>query len=192
MSSGYGDPETRLKILDAARVLAETMGPSMRVADIAERAGVSRQAVYLHFGDRKGLVLALLSHLQEVYAVHEMVASLEETDSPLERMRGVIEVLTTLNGHVDQVGWLFEEAQHLDEAFGRDWRNRARGTRDWIRAQVEMVSDHLAAGWDVESAADFVYSVTSLGAWRDLTRDLGWTRDEYVASTFRWVRSVVT
>ena len=37
----------------------------LRLADVADRADVSRQAVYLHFGDRAGLVLGLLGWVDE-------------------------------------------------------------------------------------------------------------------------------
>ena len=56
MSSG--DPATRARILAAARALLEERpgtGPSM--GEVAARAGVSRQALYLHFADRSALLL---------------------------------------------------------------------------------------------------------------------------------------
>lgn len=119
-------------------------------------------------------------------AVH--VERVEQSASASERLRGLIEVLATLNGHVDRISSLFEEAQHLDEAFGRDWRNRVRGTRDYIRATVERVAaDHgLSQGWDVENATDLVFAVTSLGTWRELTRDLGWSHQQFVHRAHGW------
>jgi len=56
MSSG--DPATRARILTAARALLEEhpgVAPSMGA--VARFAGVSRQALYLHFDDRAGLLL---------------------------------------------------------------------------------------------------------------------------------------
>lgn len=193
MSSRYGTAETRHAILEAARELAETIGPAMRIADVAQAAGVSRQALYLHFGDRKGLVLALLAHIQETYGVHSMVDRIEQAPSAAEGLYRLIEVLATLNGHVDKVGWLFDEAQHLDEAFGRDWRDRVRGTLEYIRATLEkMVGDRgLAEGWDVENAAEFVFAVTSLGTWRDLTRDLGWSEQQFVERAHGWASTIL-
>jgi hypothetical protein len=64
------------------------------------------------------------------YEVHSIVEHVEPADSASERLLGLIEVLSTLNGLVDRFGWLLDGAQHLDDAFGRDWRNRVRGTRD--------------------------------------------------------------
>jgi AcrR family transcriptional regulator len=54
MSSG--DPETRRRILDAANALIESRpGATISMSEVAARAGVSRQALYLHFRDRTAL-----------------------------------------------------------------------------------------------------------------------------------------
>jgi hypothetical protein len=127
------------------------------------------------------------------YEVHSIVEHVEPADSASERLLGLIEVLSTLNGLVDRFGWLLDGAQHLDDAFGRDWRNRVRGTRDYIRSIVErIVGDQgFAEGWDVESASDFVFAVTSLEPWRDLTRDLGWSQQEFVDRAHGWAETIL-
>lgn len=56
MSSG--DPQTRRRILDAAKTLLEANpGAPVPMAEVAASAGVSRQALYLHFTDRTTLFL---------------------------------------------------------------------------------------------------------------------------------------
>ncbi|MCB0952277.1 MAG: helix-turn-helix transcriptional regulator, partial [Microthrixaceae bacterium] len=62
---GYGDPETRNRILEAAWSLLAEHGAQIKLADVAARASVSRQALYLHFGDRAGLLVALVNHMDE-------------------------------------------------------------------------------------------------------------------------------
>ncbi len=48
--------ETRDRILDAAwTLLEEKAGSGVRMSDIARQAGISRQAVYLHFASRTEL-----------------------------------------------------------------------------------------------------------------------------------------
>jgi hypothetical protein len=48
-----------------------------------------------------------------------------------------------------------------------------------------------AEGWDVESASDFVFAVTSLEPWRDLTRDLGWSQQEFVDRAHGWAETIL-
>src|SRR5918997_140946 len=53
-----GDPVTRRRILEAAQALLEANpGANVSMSEVAERAGVSRQALYLHFADRASLFL---------------------------------------------------------------------------------------------------------------------------------------
>src|SRR5687767_14135503 len=63
MSSG-GRPQTRIQILEAARAVFEELGyydASLRA--VAKRAGVSRQAIYLHFPSKAELLTALHLHI---------------------------------------------------------------------------------------------------------------------------------
>ena len=61
MSSG--DPRTRTRILEATwGLMEERLGRGVRMSDIAEAAGVSRQAVYDHFGSRAELMAATVRY----------------------------------------------------------------------------------------------------------------------------------
>ena len=57
------NPDTRTRALKAAWKLLEEGGSSVRMADIAKAAGISRQAVYLHFPTRAELLVAVTRHL---------------------------------------------------------------------------------------------------------------------------------
>ena len=57
---------TRERILDSTLQLLESGGGSkVRMSDIARQAGVSRQAVYLHYPSRAELLVAATRHLDE-------------------------------------------------------------------------------------------------------------------------------
>src|SRR4029079_1168974 len=63
MSSG-GRPETRTQILEAARALFEELGYyGAGLGAVAKKAGVSRQAIYLHFPSKAELLTALHLHV---------------------------------------------------------------------------------------------------------------------------------
>ncbi|MDQ3663356.1 MAG: TetR/AcrR family transcriptional regulator, partial [Actinomycetota bacterium] len=62
MSSG-GRPQTRARILEAARAMFEEFGyHDAGLGAVAKRAGVSRQAIYLHFPSKAELLTALHQH----------------------------------------------------------------------------------------------------------------------------------
>ena len=63
MSSG-GRPETRTQILESARAMFEEHGyHGAGLAAVAKTAGVSRQAIYLHFPSKVELLTALHLHI---------------------------------------------------------------------------------------------------------------------------------
>src|ERR671911_544403 len=58
---------TRAALLDATRALLEDEGSAaLTMGAVAERAGVSRRAVYLHFASREQLLLALFHHVGQI------------------------------------------------------------------------------------------------------------------------------
>src|SRR5919107_868965 len=70
MSSG--DPRTRTRILEATwRLMEERSGQGVRMRDVAEAAGISRQAVYDHFGSRAELMVATARYGDEVRGLDE-------------------------------------------------------------------------------------------------------------------------
>ena len=79
---------TRAALLNAARALLEEHGFSMlTMADVAERASVTRRAVYLHFRSRSDLVGALF----------EYVAETEGLVDSLQRVRSAPDAVTALD-----------------------------------------------------------------------------------------------
>ena len=60
---------TRLRILTATLDLLQGGSKSVRMSDIARTAGISRQALYLHFSTRAELLIAAARHLDEVNEV---------------------------------------------------------------------------------------------------------------------------
>ena len=68
MSSPQNQSETRTRILAATlQLMEQRRGQGVRMSDIAGAAGVSRQAVYLHFGSRTELMVAATHYGDEVH-----------------------------------------------------------------------------------------------------------------------------
>lgn len=117
--------ETRTRILDAVvEVLAEGV-ETLSIPAVAEQAGVSVGTVYRHFGDKSGLLKALLSHAGE------------RTGTVIE---GIPTTLDELNDVVRKVFNHFESADDLLKAalasrIGHEARMewtewRVQGTKD--------------------------------------------------------------
>lgn len=183
MSSGepYGDPETRDQILRATWELIGELGAGFRVTDVAARAGVSRQAVHLHFRDRAGLLLALVSWADEVLNLGELLARVDEAPTGVEALDRMVELHAAYAPRIDPVARLLDAHQYQDPAVAAAWRDRMNGRRAAHRAVIARVASDgdLAAGWTVDSATDLFYALTMPGPWRELTDARGWSAKLY-------------
>jgi AcrR family transcriptional regulator len=62
---------TRLRLLEVTRRLVAERGAGIAMADVARAAGVSRQAVYLHFTSRASLFVAVVRQMDEQAGIHD-------------------------------------------------------------------------------------------------------------------------
>src|SRR5919202_189830 len=81
---------TRTALLAAARAVLEEHGfPQLTMAAVAERAGVTRRAVYLHFGSRSELVGALFDYVAETEGLDGSLPRVKTApDAPAARAAG--------------------------------------------------------------------------------------------------------
>ena len=179
----YGDPETRKRILDAAWSLLEEQGTGIRIADIAAKAGVSRQAVYLHFGDRVSLFVAVGDHIDVTFGRDQLRAHVFGAPTGVESLRRWVQTMSWYTAKIDSVSRIIEREAESDEAMAAAWRDRMTGRQGHVRRIAERLAaeGQLADGWTVEAAADLIFTVTLPGPWRVLTRVVGWSEERYSA-----------
>jgi AcrR family transcriptional regulator len=189
--AGYGDPETRERILTATWELLEERG-DVRLAEVAGRSGVSRQAVYLHFGDRVGLLVALVDHIDLALGSLTLRQAVFDAPDGVESLRRWVETMSWYTAKIDAVSRVLECGQYHDEALAAAWRNRMSRRRDdlvgWIVKRIAR-EGRLAPGWSVKTAADLVYVVTMPASWRELTNALGWSHKAYARHVTRMLQA---
>lgn len=180
-ASTYGDPATRKRILEAARGLLEDHGLPITMAQVAEVAGVSRQAVYNHVGDRSGLMVALVGHLDEVLGLAELAASVRGAPTGREALAAMVALHATYHEHIIGFTRQAEALRHSDPAVAAAWEDRMAGRREAHRGIVRRLAEEgeLADGWDVESAAMVFYTVTLPRTWDELVLERGWSPEQY-------------
>ncbi|WP_187271848.1 TetR/AcrR family transcriptional regulator [Aeromicrobium terrae] len=85
----------RDRLLDAAQDLFYAQGPGVGVDAILKHADVARRSLYVHFGDKDGLVTAVLQRaVEEDIAWYE--AALAKATDPRDRLLGVFDQLDDL------------------------------------------------------------------------------------------------
>ncbi len=186
-TASYGDPETRRRILDVAWDLVAEHGASVNLADVAAAASVSRQAIYLHFGDRAGLLVALVQHMDETLDLGASLAAVHAAPDGASLLEAAMQLNTTFWAQVLPIAQVLEASQHTDAVLGMAWRDRMRFRLSTFRAMVEALAERneLADDIAVDDAAATLYAVAHFDTWRELVIELGWTDDHYVKSMTR-------
>ena len=186
-AGAYGDPATRTRVLAATWELVAERGSSIKLSEVAALAAVSRQAIYLHFGDRNGLLLALVQHMDDTLALGESLADVFAAPTGAELLERVMRVNTEFWRAVRPVAQVLEAAQYDDEALGAAWRDRMQARQTAFTMMIRQVADRdeLADHWTVDDAAAMLYAVAHFDTWRELTDRLGFTDDRYVDTTSR-------
>ncbi len=155
---------SRAALLDATRELISAGGfDALSMAAVAERAGVTRRAVYLHFSTRTELVSALFARLGET---EEIGASLQRVwDSPdsLSALGEWGRHLGRIHPRILLVMQAAERARHVDpdaaalwEAGQQRWLAGARRLADWLAQD-----GRLAEPWTAATAADMIWALMS-------------------------------
>lgn len=175
--------ETRTRILDAAWKLLEAgQGRGVRMGDIAKTAGISRQAVYLHFPARAELLIATTRHLDKVKNVDARLQASRTAATGLERLDAFVEAWGNYIPEVYGVAKALIAMQDTDAAARQAWADRLEAVRDGCRAAVEALERDgvLAEGHTAKEATDLLWALLSVQTWEHLTRDCGWPQDRYV------------
>jgi AcrR family transcriptional regulator len=181
---------TRATILDAAVRLFTQRGARIRLEDIAGEAGVSRQTVYVHFGSRTGLLVAMAQHVDEGGALHDLVQQVFQAPGAVDALKALVAVHAEYHPVAYPIARVLMTGRHEDEAIRAAWDDRMTARHNLDRSVIEwLVEDgRLAPGWSVEVATDLLWSLTSWQVWEQLVVDREWTQHEYLTH----VRSVLS
>lgn len=158
-------------------------GHGVRMSDIAKAAGISRQAVYLHFPARADLLIATTRYVDEVLDVDARLEPVRNAATGIERL----DLFIALWGeHVQQIYGVARallSMRETDEAAAAAWDERMNAVRDGCRACIEALDrdQTLSPSWTVETATDMLWAMLSIRTWEQLTMERGWTQKEYVS-----------
>lgn len=173
--------ETRERILAATwKLMEKSRDLQVRIADIAAAAGVSRQAVYLHFGNRANLLLAAVQYRDRISPVQSIARAAEEDAVP-GALANFVAAWFEHIPRIEPVAHLLSAASQIDPEAKVAWEDRM----SLLRRLIGALTKRLAAGralkseWTAERAADWIWHRTHLDGWRHLVGERGWDAAEY-------------
>jgi AcrR family transcriptional regulator len=188
--------KTKSMILDVTwSLIAEKQRTGVSIAEIAETAGVSRQTIYIAFGNRAGLLTAMVrnkdTQSDHVARLTEISQSAAVTPEDFERYLLVwLDYLPLIY----PVGIMLDAAALTDPEAALAWDDRMMGA---LLAGLKRVlrqlaaNGYLSAGWDGERAAELVWSLIHPTAWRQLVVGCGWSAGEFRRSRLDIIQSTM-
>ena len=181
--SSSGRPETRTQILEAARAMFEEHGyHGAGLAAVAKAAGVSRQAIYLHFPSKAELLTELHLHIfatdvvpaVERHPVTDAMTAWEAIDATIASDVEVVakiwrihEALTVARRQYPEVDQTLRprEKERYDELLGLGHRLDREGG--------------LPPAIGVGLFADLMWGLLNVGTYYNLVIERGWSLEQY-------------
>jgi len=141
--------------------------------EIARAAGVSRQAVYLHFRSKHGLLLALVEHVDRSRDVHQRVKRLWAAKSALAGVEVAAELAAETNGEVHRIAMALDSTRRWDPDFRAAWSGRMRSQLARYRRLAGWLEQDgvLGKGWSRRDATALLWAVTSVATYDLLVVD---------------------
>jgi AcrR family transcriptional regulator len=174
---------THEALLAAGRSLMARHGyAAVTLAQVAKAAGVSRQAVYLHFGSRANFLTEIADYIwrqAELPDPHELVRSAASAHEALHRLIELRARSSELLGPYHHIPTAADSSDaEVAEAYTR--RQRAR-LAVFVAVAKRMKSEGvLRGGVSVNAAAELMWSVLSVPVWRYLADMQGWSHGVFV------------
>jgi AcrR family transcriptional regulator len=184
---------TRIAILDAAwELIAEGNRLDVSQSAIAAKAGVSRQTVYLAFGGRAGLLVAMLrnkdAHSPEVASLREIANGSGDT---WEEMLAYVEAWLEYLPLIYPVGIQLDAAALNDGEAAAAWDDRMK--RALLHGMKHILArlaraGRIAPGWTADMAAETIWGLVHPANWRLLVVECGWSADEFRRTRIEIIR----
>ena len=173
--------------------MEERGGRGVRMQDVAEAAGLSRQSVYDHFGSRAKLMVATTHYVDAARGLAERRRRFDEAEGGVERLEAYVEFWGNFIPEIYGMARALLAERETDEATAAAWDDRMDAVRKSCRRTVEALhrDGALAPEWSVDEAVDLMWTLLAIRTWESLTIECGWSQTRYVEHMHELLRRVL-
>ncbi len=186
--------DTRRRILQAAwDLLEDDRKNGVKMSDIAKAAGISRQAVYLHFPTRAELLIAVTLFIDDMNDVDTRLQASRDAGSGEERLEAFIDAWANYIPEIHGCATALIAMQDTDNAAREAWSGRLAAIRKGFEAAVSMLDreGRLSPDLTTDQATDILCALISVESWDYLTRRRGWTQAQFFSHMQHTARKLV-
>lgn len=166
----------------AARSLIEDKGfDAVTLAAVAEHAGVSPRAFYLHFSSRSDLLTSVYRHLGETEDLGESLARVWDAEDSVAALGEWAHHIARSHPKILAVSRAIERARGTDADAAELWDLTMRNWLTSCRRLARWLDNdgRLTAPWTRATAADMLWSLMSWDVTERLVVDRGWAQRRY-------------
>jgi AcrR family transcriptional regulator len=167
-------------LLQAARELIDEGGvEALTMAAVAERAGVSRRAVYLHFPSRASLINGLVEDLKGAGGLDVVLRPVWEAPDALTMLDEWARCMVSILPRIMPIVRAIQRVSRTDPDAAQHWEEATRARHAACRRIAERLHDEgrLAPPWTVDTAADMMLALTSFEVIETLLDQCRWPVD---------------
>lgn len=171
---------TRKSLLEAAWKRLER-GDATKLEDVGHDVGVSRQAVYLHFGSRGGMLLALVAHIDEALGLNERIRAMLAVTDPVEQLHSALKLTADYEPKIHAVAMALSRQAHEDEDLRTAFDDRMKRRRQGLVQIVKRVGSAglLRKPWTATEVADALWQASTPASYETLVVECGWKPARY-------------
>ncbi|MDZ7732778.1 MAG: helix-turn-helix domain-containing protein [Acidimicrobiia bacterium] len=182
------------RLLRTAREVVERHGTArLTMSELARTAGVSRRALYDHFGSRGGLFLALVDDADREAGLPERVRHVRAAPTGPQALERHVALVAEVSPRLFEVASAAERQRTIDPDVAAAWEDRMAGRLAGCREVVERLAaeGRLTPHLTVDRAADLLYAEISWQRWELLVVERGWTPEQWRQQTVAMLRAVL-
>ncbi|MBW4709683.1 TetR/AcrR family transcriptional regulator [Roseobacter sp. YSTF-M11] len=184
---------TRDRIVKAALTLLSSKGNSaVRLSDVARQAGVSRQAIYLHFSSRADLFIAATQALDAELDLAAMLHASRTAASGRDRLTAFVSAWCSYVPQIYCVARPLMDMAPRDAEAHAAWSKRMNDLREGCEAAITALrdDDDLPRNMDPETATDTLWSLLTVPNWENLVVTRGWPQAKYEQEMVKTAQSL--
>jgi AcrR family transcriptional regulator len=150
--------------------------------DIAVAAGISRQALYLHFASKSELMVATMRYVDKAKGLDVRLRQLAEVADGIELLEQSVAVWGNYIPEIYGLAKAMLITRETDEAMAAAWDDSMRCLHDACRRVIETLHREaiLVSQWSPEEAIEMLWTLLSVHNWEQLAVECGWSTTQYV------------
>ncbi len=178
----------------ALHLLSSGAGGAVRLSDVAKKAGVSRQAIYLHFNSRADLLIAATKALDQKLDLDGMLRASRTARTGRARLDAFVLAWCTYLPQIYCVARPLLDMAPKDAEASAAWAKRMSDMREGCEAAILALAEDgdLTPRLDTETATDLLWSILSVSNWENLVLIREWPQEQYQDQMVETARRLFT